>query len=810
MSRIYRLMPLIILAAGIILKVTLFEIDHAKSLGQAFGTEIEIQTPLRGDNVCTPFDIVFLVDQSGSMSRDEANDPDDQRIAAIQWVIRNVGFQNLFVCDNDTNFRLAVVPFGGTIDPDHIPFENLNPSNANEWDVQLASLLPIIEPKNLFETDFKIAFDKAEEMFELLPQSSSTQNLKKAIVVITDGAACSSDMEQEGRCGSGDSVRNYMSELEDQITLDFDPEEFYLWVVGINRYDELSVEEQKWYEEAAIIPWEKITQQYLEGSGYVQLGKGPNQIPVTFVSILEELSELEGDDRSCGPVAVNPYLERVQLNFFRNTQESPVEIQIADREQNKSIFIDGVEQPGGQLNVDFEYYADGLLNETYIFHHPEPGIWNITMPDPSFCEELRAQFFQIAATPEKIGPTGGLPQYPDKDVTGLDYEQADPYYLEYRIVDRFGEPLPDYGNVFPIDAPVAITSPSGVQHSRNFVYDNSSGYWRTDDPLPTSELGRYSFKLVGITANTEQTGDIIVIPEQEGFYDISQAVSRFTWAIETPANNTRSQIWDGFACWTSSNDVEVEILLLDYGAPDLSPSQRTPIEPNGILIGDPSFTLNILLRDSNSPIHQSDLVYVGNVNDPGRFRAVIPGEIMSQQEEYKLHVIRNAEVSSQWGERGIVADVTDVVTIFRSESFATSQAMCMITQISIGLLIVIAIIVFLYLITGKPRGFLHFIDPNSSEIGQISVTGNLRWTTLSGNRLGAIAAYIPVTKIQIWREGSTRDHNSPEDGVPSIRLSIHGQSEGEKETYLENEVIRDQEAFHIIDGYYVRYTRRGI
>lgn len=784
-------------------------VSAAPSLLDAYSDNLQASSTA---NECTPFDVLFLVDQSSSMSASNGvmSDPDNQRIEAVKWAIEHIGFVNLNACQNDVIFRLGVVPFGGEVDSQDIPFTNINPIDDVALDSLLSQILPALEPKDLGATDFALAFDKANDMFDALPLSqASGGDHQRAIIVITDGTACSADMSDKKVCNSSKDILDYMGDLERKIISDFDIEEFYLYIIGINRYDDLNVNAQRFYQDNAILPWERITSSYLAGSGYRQLGEHQNDIPAAFVDVVENLSGITGDDISCDPLPVEPYLEMVQLNIFRNTDLSPVQIKVRNVDNDETVFILGERQPGWEMDISPEYSVHGL-NEMYLFRNPIPGNWIVTMDDTSLCDELRGQFISIAATSEKIAPIGGLPQNPDKDITGLDYDEGAPYFLEYRIVDRLGNSLPDYGGRHHINANVSITSPSGILFSRQLEKSSDPGVWKTDLPLPTSELGIYTYSLVGTTRNLEGSEDIVVIEAQEGTYEVSQPVERFSWHIAPPQASATSPTRSGYGCWTNPNNVVLDIFVTEYVAPGISVPDLKHIDSRPIFASEDAFSIDItdpagnLLDAASITIKQ-----INNATDPGHYQVHILGSIMDQKGTYEIRVNRISAVNPGWGER-ISPDINNFLEIRRTEGFMTGENSCTVSIVILALIGAILLGFLIYWTTGKPKGFLHFLGPDNNEVLQLSVTGSWRKTVLGKNRLGTIRPYVDLAKIIIWRDGSVKEHNSTEEGSPSIKITIHGIEDGEKVTFAEDETIHDQDEVFLANHCSVIYTRKGV
>jgi hypothetical protein len=237
--------------------------------------------------------------------------------------------------------------------------------------------------------------------------------------------------------------------------------------------------------------------------------------------------------------------------------------------------------------------------------------------------------------------------------------------------------------------------------------------------------------------------------------------------------------------------------------------------------------------------------YVGTSADPGKFRAVIPGDKLSDPGRYTLKIVMTEEINQGWGVRGIEPNVNDVITLSRFDSPFTSKNACTGSKVGSVVLAAILLIIFIICITGKPHGYIYFVSPSGDDISMTSVTRFWRKTVFKGPILGPIRAYIPVVKVVVTRDGSAKEHNSHEDGIPAIKVTVLGEATSDgvtssqdyaqslnsttgptdgntspapkkksspfakKENYLEDEVIHDKSFASLIKGYRIEYYRWG-
>ncbi|QLQ08518.1 MAG: VWA domain-containing protein [Anaerolineae bacterium] len=144
-------------------------------------------------------DLVFLVDQSGSM---RINDPYEQRINTIKWVVESLGIDNLYFRPDAAN-RIGIVSFGtdARIDLPLVPLkvtESGQPATADLERVLRDRIKNDIEPKimadSMGNTDVLRGLGFVKQVFDEAPpaqQAVASAPRNRGIIILTDGSRMS-------------------------------------------------------------------------------------------------------------------------------------------------------------------------------------------------------------------------------------------------------------------------------------------------------------------------------------------------------------------------------------------------------------------------------------------------------------------------------------------------------------------------------------------------------------------------------------------------------------------------------------------
>lgn len=474
----------------------------------------------QGSAACYPLDVVFLVDYSASMGGDNGGiptDPATQRRYAIEAVIDLLSDIALDLCP-DVTHRIAVVSFGTTAEID-IPLTEIDPDDSLDSERIRGALKEQIVVRNLGATHPKPAFERAAEI--LRDAGPITDEIRKrAIIFVTDGEPCFGDGCLDG---TFDSV-TYSREMRDQIAEDFPfdptllqqeeclkdlrmtvgpdedlpqegrnecldehavpPETYasstYVWVILLRN--------QQSYRQRLRDIFEEIAETH--GGELIPLSNNRQEVPTTFRNILEQLTGVRAARLSCGNFAVNPYLKRARLVFYKF--DASVEVSLSYTDVDGDTFtIEGGEHNGG-FDVE-EYYRQGA-NERYVLIEPYPGIWQMRSEN---CDGLDAFYDPIEFDPQ---PNLALPAaFPQRDRPPY-YDTEAPYYINYQMLDESGQIVTQAEHEhFALDLEITVTEPDGEEKDYPMEWIADESLFRSTEPLQVQHTGAYTVTAIGTT-----------------------------------------------------------------------------------------------------------------------------------------------------------------------------------------------------------------------------------------------------------------------------------------------------------------------
>lgn len=476
---------------------------------------------------CLGVDMVFLVDQSGSISGyggATATDPLQQREYAVETAIDLLTDIALDLCP-DVTHRVAVISYGTNAHLD-LPLTLISPDTLSEALELRETLKEAIIAQDLGQTDPQRAFLlAAQELNRAAPLGE--QPRKRAIIFITDGQPCIGS----GCVESEFDYMGYTEEMKEQIDEDFpfDPtllqQEQCLQDLReeVGADEELPAEERNFcleeyqvdaqaYQNSTYI-WTillrnnlayardlqaLLTQISTEHAGTLfRLDNNRQQVPTIFRQIIEQLTGVRAARLSCAPFAVNPYLQKATFNFYKF--DPSLQVTLSYKDVNGHIYT----LTGGETTGGFEvisHYVQGA-NERYELAYPYPGIWQLQAED---CDGLDAYYDPIKfgfglytqELPANI-PQRDLPPYYDQDENAR-------YYLEYQMRDTSGKVIPQADDpLFAVNLEMVVTTNEGQQKQYPMVWLPSEALFRATEPLQTPVVGTYTLRAVGTTVEHE-------------------------------------------------------------------------------------------------------------------------------------------------------------------------------------------------------------------------------------------------------------------------------------------------------------------
>lgn len=499
---------------------------------------------------CYSLDVVFVIDQSGSMGGVGSlapNDPTGQRAYGPRWAIDFLADNALNVCP-DAFHRVAMVSFGTETEVD-LPLSDINPENEEEWTYVRSNLKASIFEKKMGETDPESAFMEA---IDILDEAGSIGDAprKRVIIFMTDGMPCVEKLGcvyKPGQPSTFDFV-SYAKKMKRTIdaALPFS-ENLLKQEQCINKLREIygsdhipAADAQQCmqdfkvtnedYENSTYIytmlisygsAWPKALRDVYSamssehGGRVIDITDNRGDIPANFLTIMTQLSGVPVTRLSCGSFAVNPYVKQARLTFFKLDDTIPVTLSYTDKNGVTHQVVDGVSDGG--FDVD-EHYSEGA-NERYVFDMPYAGIWNI---DSTACDGIDAYYEMVkldlgignnplriwsAQTGAYMNPDGAaMPEY---DIEPY-YNEDKAFYLSYEMVDTAGNVVLDSDNpVYGVKAVATIAQPNKQKQTLNLVWLPEEKRLRSDTPILLPEPGQYTVDLIGtIPVKTEPYGPI--------------------------------------------------------------------------------------------------------------------------------------------------------------------------------------------------------------------------------------------------------------------------------------------------------------
>jgi len=329
-------------------------------------------------------DIVFLIDQSGSMGgkafsntswERPGNDPNGIRFQATQFGIDWLGNfraqQALF--GNDLDINTSVIYFGDRAEIRLAPAAII-PGTLEDWQTERTTLLePLSEDsysgQNLGDTDF---IDALASALEVLPNNPERL---QAIILLTDGEPCSTDRDQ---CGSIPAWRAHMREVIALQNSEFNATNQLLYAVAL-------VSERNWSE----IDGDWAT---AANNGFARRLERPDEFGVIFNQILTGLGQqlIDTEAESRVQLAIDVRLPQIGLGQAEQAAErGQTEYPMPPYQQLMSLTLFKSRQdarlvlkdPAGTTITSqsdgVNVYGEGTLIEIWQITNPLPGSWTI-------------------------------------------------------------------------------------------------------------------------------------------------------------------------------------------------------------------------------------------------------------------------------------------------------------------------------------------------------------------------------------------------------------------------------------------------
>ncbi|MCA9948984.1 MAG: VWA domain-containing protein, partial [Anaerolineales bacterium] len=385
---------------------------------------------------CKALQIVFVTDQSGSMSgftTDEgreipASDPDGLRFAAPQSffeLMANARWQNYA----DAEIAIATIDFG---DDPHtaMPWVPLDTDSEASYDQLLVDTESYFAPRSSRGNTLPLrALQSTSSLFAQMetPQDGCP---RRAVIILTDG------LPADGQTAFNRT--GYFEQME-QYVQDFMPaSDHKIYVIGLDRNDSYFNDHRPQWEAIAGDP-----DRVKRVSSPQEVNSLMTQIAVDLLLSLDQTGG--GQLFSCvdggAPFMVPPYIQ--EMSFQLTKPDDTYHLVVLDPSGQDAQTLSNAKLTGYDRTI-----------EKLTITAPEPGFWEMTTQMP---EEFRGScllsWIAFQAVDRVIKPLEGLrlPQYTAVDV-------------EFQIVKTDGSSLPDYqDDTYDLSMDVVLTSTEGEQ-----------------------------------------------------------------------------------------------------------------------------------------------------------------------------------------------------------------------------------------------------------------------------------------------------------------------------------------------------------
>ncbi len=441
-----------------------------------------------GGESYTGVDIVFLVDQSGSMggsskvSEDDVSDPEGLRFSGLQEMIERLASYRLnYFHDSDVQFQVAVVYFGSSKTETIVDSTIIDPDTPDQFQSLSKRLCDKVAPGSfkghLGNTDHWGALKKAKSILEQMQRSwRRGERHLQAVMVITDGDSyldCQLG-ETKTYCNEKDEfqVELYQRDLEEymQSNLPYPPYHFFLAAID---------DKNEYWSEADVREyWETLTHNNAEKVDATTMWEFFEEILADLTVNQPGLADKkttegqmvkipDAEDR----VAVPPYLQKVEFIIHKPEPKARVKIYRDGQLLEESLTAKKVEVQGKENYI-----------ETITWYEPIPGY--VTIERPATTKLLRIFMVQVAAD-VNCDRLSSVPQFI-------------PVCLRCELKSG-GKPLPPYNEPrYQLIVKAEIKSTGTISRELNMTHMGQGTYTACDLPV---QLGDYT---ISIAASTQK------------------------------------------------------------------------------------------------------------------------------------------------------------------------------------------------------------------------------------------------------------------------------------------------------------------
>lgn len=443
-------------------------------------------------------DILFLVDQSASMSGATGRpptDPNNLRFEAIQYALDTLSEYRALVPEGSV-FRMSVVNFGGRAEV-NLPWTEVGQAGDARWESERARLMQMLsadafqsDNEMSLATDFLAGLEVASAQFAQLPSPTDGQHLR-AVVVLTDGAPCipiSTDM------GCDDRARqlSYMIDLVSFVETEFVGADYQFFVIAIDDAESYWPDFESYWQQivgqperaSPVTSSTEVAQRFL-----VILARLLDSLRTDDDSVIGERVDLANDQAQ---IIVPPYHQMLRITLFKSQPSGSLEI------------ID----PEGKLldtsEVKVEVSGSSGLIEVWTVSMPQPGIWQLAAVNSASLVDVYKDLISIDR--EVVLPTAALNVF-------------FPAVVELRLHDDNGNLLPDYYlPQYALEIAGQLNLPDGSSTSLSFNQVNTGVYQAKFTP---TQAGKYTVGVRATSHNVDGTEFVVFDEAAANMFTVS-------------------------------------------------------------------------------------------------------------------------------------------------------------------------------------------------------------------------------------------------------------------------------------------------
>jgi hypothetical protein len=521
----------------------------------------------------TGLDIVFLVDQSGSMGGQAygfdpggvGTDPLELRFEGVQYAIDTLGQYKLTFAP-EIDIQATVINFGDQADNAAASWQQIAPGNdPATWDSLREPILESLsadqfrtrhDPANLGNTNFINAFEAAQIAFNQLPTDPASPHLR-VVILLTDGSPC---VPAQFDCDSPAAQGQHMQQVLSLTQNSFPSPDYRLYVLALDDEGDL------WSR------WEDRWQQIVNLPERATRVQSSQEIGVRFLNILTELVsavrlEAFQPPQSLVPgqntFQIPPFIREVRLSIFKSTA-SPGLLEVIQPDS----------RPLTDSDPSLTIANRNRPIEVWTIQNPTPGDWTFIVGSTNDRVDVYLDLIPIEVT---------------ATVEGGYFLQGDDITLAVQLQDSAGDPLPDYGTDVGLQVIAQITAPDGTRSETPLSLQADATY------TTTWQAALVGLHQMGIRATSQLNGSNFLILERDNVGNFDVKGVRFE-ADSLPMNQ-----------FLVSDNLDLNVSLTDTDGATLPLS---------------GITVSAALSRDNQPLGEQNLIDLGG----GRYNLTYPLE----------------------------------------------------------------------------------------------------------------------------------------------------------------------------------------